>query len=109
MTRRLRAAGAVVIGKTHLPELAIMGATESATFGYSRNPWNTQHTPGRVERRQRGGDRGRPRRRRQASDGAGSIRIPASCCGLFGMKPQRGRVSLMPAAALARDERRAAS
>jgi amidase len=96
MTKRLRAAGAVVIGKTHLPELAIMGATESATFGYSRNPWDPLHTTGGSSGGSAAAVAAGLVGAASASDGAGSIRIPASCCGVFGLKPQRGRVSLMP-------------
>jgi amidase len=96
MVRRLREAGAIVIGKTHLPELAICGFSESATWGVSRNPWNPQRTPGGSS----GGSAAAVAAGlvpiASASDGAGSIRIPSSCCGLFGLKPQRGRVSLEP-------------
>ena len=60
MVRRLREAGAIVVGLTLLPELAICGFTESATYGVTRNPWNPQRTPGRLERRQRRGGRRRP-------------------------------------------------
>jgi amidase len=96
MVRRLREAGAIVIGKTLLPELAICGFTESATYGVSRNPWNSQRTPGGSS----GGSAAAVAAGlvpiASASDGAGSIRIPAACCGLFGLKPQRGRVPLDP-------------
>jgi amidase len=96
MVRRLREAGAIVVGKTLLPELAICGFTESATFGVSRNPWNPQRTPGGSS----GGSAAAVAAGlvpiASASDGAGSIRIPAACCGLFGLKPQRGRVPLDP-------------
>jgi len=96
VVRRLREAGAIVVGKTHLPELAICGFTESATWGVSRNPWNPQRTPGGSS----GGSAAAVAAGlvpvASASDGAGSIRIPAACCGLFGLKPQRGRVSLAP-------------
>jgi amidase len=96
MVARLRAAGAIVIGKTHLPELAIFGFTESATWGVTRNPWNSQ--------RSTGGSSGGSASAVAAglvplatgSDGAGSIRIPAASCGIFGLKPQRGRISLVP-------------
>src|SRR5215218_8689833 len=94
--RRLREAGAIVVGKTLLPELAICGFTESATFGVTRNPWNPQRTPGGSS----GGSAAAVAAGlvpiASASDGAGSIRIPAACCGLFGLKPQRGRISLAP-------------
>ncbi len=96
MVRRLREAGAIVVGKTLLPELAICGFTESATFGVTRNPWNPQRTPGGSS----GGSAAAVAAGlvpiASASDGAGSIRIPAACCGIFGLKPQRGRISLAP-------------
>ncbi len=96
MVRRLREAGAIVVGKTHLPELAICGFTESATWGVTRNPWNPQRTPGGSS----GGSAAAVAAGlvpiASASDGGGSIRIPASSCGLFGLKPQRGRVSIAP-------------
>jgi amidase len=96
MVRRLREAGAIVVGKTLLPELAICGFTESATWGVTRNPWNSQRTPGGSS----GGSAAAVAAGlvpiASASDGAGSIRIPAACCGLFGLKPQRGRVPLDP-------------
>ncbi len=94
--RRLREAGAIVIGKTHLPEMAICGFTESATWGVTRNPWDPQRSPGGSS----GGSAVAVAAGlvpiASASDGGGSIRIPASSCGLFGLKPQRGRVSLAP-------------
>jgi len=94
--RKLREAGAIVVGKTLLPELAICGFTESATYGVTRNPWNPQRTPGGSS----GGSASAVAAGLVpiafASDGAGSIRIPASSCGLFGLKPQRGRVSVAP-------------
>jgi amidase len=96
LVRRLRAAGAIVVGLTHLPELAICGFTESATWGVTRNPWDPQRTPGGSS----GGSAAAVAAGlvpiASAGDGAGSIRIPAASCGLFGLKPQRGRVSLAP-------------
>jgi amidase len=96
MVRRLREAGAIVVGKTLLPELAICGFTESATYGVSRNPWNPQRTPAGSS----GGSAAAVAAGlvpiASASDGAGSIRIPASSCGVFGLKPSRGRISLAP-------------
>jgi amidase len=96
VARRLRSAGAIPIGKTRVPELVIWPFTETAVAGVTRNPWSHDHTPGgssggsaaAVARGLVGGALG--------SDGAGSIRIPASCCGVFGLKPQRGRISLAP-------------
>jgi amidase len=96
VVKRLRAAGAIVIGKTHLPELAIFGFTESATWGVTRNPWSPDHVPGGSSGGSAAAVAGGLVGIGQASDGAGSIRIPAACCGLFGLKPQRGRISLMP-------------
>jgi amidase len=93
---RLRAAGAVVVGKTNVPELTIWPFTESLGFGAARNPWNDAYTPG--------GSSGGSGAAVAAglcgvalgSDGAGSIRIPASFNGIFGIKPQRDRISLGP-------------
>ncbi|HWO16649.1 MAG TPA: amidase [Solirubrobacterales bacterium] len=96
IVRRVREAGAIVIGKTTLPELAICGFTETATYGVTRNPWNPQRTPGGSS----GGSAAAVAAGlvpiALATDGAGSIRIPAASCGIFGLKPQRGRVSLAP-------------
>jgi amidase len=96
MVRRLRDAGAIVVGKTNLPELAICGFTESATWGVTRNPWDPQRTPGGSS----GGSGAAVAAGlvpiASASDGGGSIRIPASSCGIFGLKPTRGRISLNP-------------
>jgi amidase len=96
VVRALRGAGAIVIGKTHVPELTIFPFTESLAFGATRNPWSLDHTPG--------GSSGGTGAAVAAgtvgvalgSDGGGSIRIPAAFCGLFGLKPQRDRISLGP-------------
>lgn len=96
IVRRLREAGAIVIGKTHLPELAIWGFTESATWGMTRNPWAPERTPGGSSGGSAAAVAAGMVGAGHASDGAGSIRIPAACCGLFGLKPQRGRVPLAP-------------
>lgn len=96
VVRRLRDAGAILIGKTNVPELCIWPFTETPTFGATRNPWDLQRTPG--------GSSGGTGSAVAAglvgaalgSDGAGSIRIPSAWCGLFGLKPQRGRVSMAP-------------
>ncbi len=96
MVRRLREAGAIVIGLTLLPEMAICGFTESATYGVTRNPWNPQRTPGGSS----GGSGAAVAAGlvpiASGGDGAGSIRIPAASCGLFGLKPSRGRVPFDP-------------
>jgi amidase len=94
--RRLREAGAIVIGKTHAPEVGLWHFTETPLHGPTRNPWNTDRTPG--------GSSGGAAAAVAAgvvpaaigSDGAGSIRIPAAWTGLVGLKPQRGRISTWP-------------
>lgn len=96
IVRRLREAGAIPIGKTHAPEVGLWHFTETPLHGATRNPWNTDHTPG--------GSSGGAAAAVAAgvvpaaigSDGAGSIRIPAAWTGLVGLKPQRGRVSTWP-------------
>jgi len=96
MVRRLREAGAIVVGLTLLPELAICGFTESATYGVTRNPWDPQRSPAGSS----GGSAAAVAAGlvpiASAGDGGGSIRLPAASCGLFGLKPQRGRISLAP-------------
>jgi amidase len=96
IVKRLRGAGAVVLGKTNLPELAIYPWTESATFGTTRNPWDLSTTTGGSSGGSGAAVAAGLAAAGMASDGGGSIRIPAACCGLYGLKPQRGRVSLMP-------------
>ncbi len=96
MVRRLREAGAIIVGLTLLPELAICGFTESATYGVTRNPWNPQRTPGGSSGGSGAAVAAGMVPIASAGDGAGSIRIPAACCGLFGLKASRGRVSLAP-------------
>jgi amidase len=96
LVSRLRAAGAVILGKTNLPELAIMGSTEGPAFGVTRNPWNTDRTPGGSSGGSAAAVAAGLCAAATGSDGFGSIRIPASCCGLVGLKPQRDRVSLAP-------------
>jgi amidase len=96
IVRRLRAAGAVVVGKTNLPELAIHGFTESETWGATRNPWNLERVPGGSSGGSAAAVAAGMVPLATASDGGGSIRIPAASCGIFGLKPQRGRVSMAP-------------
>jgi amidase len=96
VVRRLRLAGAIPIGITNVPELMIFPWTASLANGVTRNPWDPTRTPG--------GSSGGSAAAVAAgivpcatgSDGGGSIRIPAACCGLVGMKPSRGRVSTQP-------------
>ena len=95
----LRAAGAIFVGRTNLPEFAWRGSTDNRLFGESRNPWDLTRTSG--------GSTGGGAAAVAAglgplalgSDGAGSIRIPASFCGLVGLKPTFGRVPMYPAVA----------
>ena len=96
LVRRLRTAGCVILGKTNLPELAIMGTTEGPAFGVSRNPWNLEHTPGGSSGGSAAAVAAGLAAGGHATDGAGSIRIPAACNHLFGLKPQRGRVPMAP-------------
>ena len=93
---RLRTAGTVILGKTNLPELAIMGSTEGPAFGITRNPWNADRTPGGSSGGSGAAVAAGMCAAATGSDGVGSIRIPASCCGLVGLKPQRDRVALAP-------------
>jgi amidase len=96
MVRRLREAGAIVVGLTLLPEMAICGFTESATYGVSRNPWNLQRSPAGSSGGSAAAVAAGMVPIASAGDGGGSIRLPAASCGLFGLKPSRGRVSLAP-------------
>lgn len=96
IVRRLRAAGAVIVGKTTMPEFGAFPFTESVSRGITRNPWDPSRTPG--------GSSGGTAVAVSAGmvpvgiggDGGGSIRIPSASCGLFGLKPQRGRVTTSP-------------
>ena len=96
VTSRLRHAGFVIVGTTTLPEYGILPVTEARIFGPTRNPWDLERTPG--------GSSGGAAAAVAAglvpvahgNDGGGSIRIPAACCGLVGLKPSRGRISVAP-------------
>jgi amidase len=96
IVRLLRAAGAIPIGKTLLPELAISGFTESATWGITRNPWNLERSPAGSSGGSAAAVAAGLASFATASDGAGSIRYPAANCRIFGLKPQRDRVPLAP-------------
>jgi len=95
--RRLRAAGAIPIGITNVPELMIFPWTATAANGVTRNPWNPEHTTGGSSGGSAGAVAAGMVAAATGSDGGGSIRIPAAACGLVGMKPTRGRVSSLPA------------
>jgi amidase len=96
VVRRLRGAGAVIVGKTAVPEMMIWSFTETMTFGATRNPWNTDYTPGGSSGGSGAAVAAGLAAMALGSDGMGSIRIPSTWCGLFGLKPQRDRVSLAP-------------
>ncbi len=97
VVRRLRAAGAIPIGITNVPELTIFPWTASDANGVTRNPWNLERTPGGSSGGSAAAVAAGMVPCATGSDGGGSIRIPAACCGLVGMKPTRGRVSVQPA------------
>jgi amidase len=96
VVRRIRDAGFVVIGKTNTSELGTIAMTESELNGDCRNPWDTSRTPGGSSGGAAAAVAAGLASVAHGSDGGGSIRIPASCCGLVGIKPSRGRVSPAP-------------
>src|SRR3954447_7038680 len=96
VVRRIRDAGFVIIGKTAAPEMGILPVTEPRRFGPTRNPWKTGHTPGGSSGGAAAAVAGGLVPIAHASDGGGSIRIPAACCGLVGLKASRGRISRGP-------------
>ena len=94
--RRLREAGAIVVGKTNTPELGLRPVTESTRFGVTRNPWKLQLAAGGSSGGSAAAVAAGMVGLADGSDLGGSIRIPASCCGVIGLKPSRGRVSIGP-------------
>ena len=93
---RLRRAGAVIIGKTHMPEFGSTAASESLRHGATRNPWNLDHSPGGSSSGAAAAVAAGMVPAAHGADGGGSLRIPAASTGLFTVKPTRGRVSLAP-------------
>jgi amidase len=97
LVARYRRAGLIVVGKTNTPELGILPTTEPRLFGATRNPWSPGRTPGGSSGGSAAAVAAALVPMAHANDGGGSIRIPAACCGLFGLKPTRGRNPLGPA------------
>src|SRR3954451_10869691 len=96
VARRLRRAGAIVVGKTNTPELGILPVTEPDANGPTRNPWDPGRTPGGSSGGSGAAVASGMISLAHGNDGGGSIRIPAAACGLVGLKPSRGRVSMQP-------------
>lgn len=96
VVRRLREAGAVIVGKTTMPEFGAWPFTESVSRGITRNPWDPARTPGGSSGGTAAAVASGMVPAGMGGDGGGSIRIPSASCGLFGLKPQRGRVTTAP-------------
>ncbi len=96
IVRRYRAAGVIILGKTNVPEFSLMPYTEPEAFGPTHNPWDLSRTPGGSSGGSAAAVAARLVPLSGGADGGGSIRIPASCCGVFGLKPTRGRTPTGP-------------
>ena len=97
LVARLKRAGLIVLGKTNTPEFGILPTTEPRLFGPARNPWNTERTPGGSSGGSAAAVAAGMVPMAHGNDAGGSIRIPASCCGVFGVKSTRARNHLGPA------------
>ncbi len=97
LVQKFLEAGLIVVGRTNVPELGAWTTTEPEAYGVTRNPWNPAHSSGGSSGGSASAVAARMVAAAHASDGGGSIRIPASECGLVGLKPSRGRVSMGPA------------
>ncbi len=98
LTKRYKRAGLVIFGRTNTPEFGLNVSTESVLLGPARNPWNTQRSTGGSSGGSAAAVAARILPMAHGNDGGGSIRIPSSCCGVFGMKPSRGRMPTGPTA-----------
>jgi aspartyl-tRNA(Asn)/glutamyl-tRNA(Gln) amidotransferase subunit A len=99
VVERLKAAGAIILGKTTTPEFGFKGVTDSLVTGISRNPWNLERTPGGSSGGAGSAVASGMGPLAVGTDGGGSIRIPSSFCGIYGLKPHVGRVPVYPASA----------
>lgn len=96
LVRRLRAAGAIIIGRTVMPEFGAFPFTESARYGHTHNPWDPTRSPGGSSGGSAVAVASGMVPAAFGGDGGGSLRVPAACCGVFALKPQRGRISNAP-------------